>query len=141
MVPDDGGNHKEKYNNNGGFELRFINYLKKIRDNYVINQVKNIVLPDFNPSPRTRKRIIFKGRVQKVGFRLEINELANRLYLTGWVINRNDKNVEAEIQGETDKILFLLKYMKSLKRASVQEVLTNELPILDSETDFILIKE
>jgi acylphosphatase len=141
VVPDDGGNHKEKYNNNGGFELRFINYLKKIRDNYVINQVKNIVLPDFNPSPRTRKRIIFKGRVQKVGFRLEINELANRLYLTGWVINRNDKNVEAEIQGETDKILFLLKYMKSLKRASVQEVLTNELPILDSETDFILIKE
>jgi acylphosphatase len=141
VVPDDGGNHKEKYNNNGGFELRFINYLKKIRDNYVINQVKNIVLPDFNPSPRTRKRIIFKGRVQKVGFRLEINELANRLYLTGWVINRNDKNVEAEIQGETDKILFLIKYMKSLKRASVQEVLTNELPILDSETDFILIKE
>jgi acylphosphatase len=112
-----------------------------LRDSYVINQVKNINLPYFNPSPTARKRIIFSGRVQKVGFRLEIKELANRLNLTGWVKNRNDKNVETEIQGETEKIIFLIKYMKSLKRASVQDVTINEMTIINDDKDFILIKK
>jgi len=84
---------------------------------------------------------MFSGRVQKIGFRLEIYELAKRLNLIGWVKNRNDKNVEAEIQGENDKINFLIKYMKSLKRASVQNVTINEMPIVDDEKGFALIKE
>ena len=115
--------------------MRFIDYIKKLRDYYVINQVKNINLPYFNPSPTVRKRITFSGRVQKVGFRLEINELAKRLDLTGWVKNRNDKNVEAEIQGEIEKIIFLIKYMESLKRASVHDVTISEMPIIDGDTD------
>jgi len=121
--------------------LRFIYYLKKLRDGYVINQVKHIKLPYFNPSPTVRKRIIFSGRVQKVGFRLEIYELAKRLNSTGWVRNRNDRNVEVEIQGDNEKIIFLIKYMESLKRASVHDVAINEIPIVDDEKDFALIKE
>ncbi|TJX32161.1 acylphosphatase, partial [Soehngenia saccharolytica] len=50
-----------------------------------MNQVKNLRLPDFKPSNILRKRIIFSGEVQNVGFRLEIHELAKRLNLTGWV--------------------------------------------------------
>ena len=121
--------------------MEFIYYLKKLRDGYVINQVKHIKLPYFEPSPAIRKRLIFSGRVQKVGFRLEIYELAKRLNLTGWVKNKNDKNVEAEIQGVNEKIIFLIKYMKSLKRASVHDVAINEMPIVDDEADFVLIKE
>ncbi|MDD3174758.1 MAG: acylphosphatase [Herbinix sp.] len=121
--------------------MGFIYYLKKLRDGFVINQVKKINLPHFNPSPIVRKKVIFSGRVQKVGFRLEINELAKRLNLTGWVKNRNDKNVEAELQGEIKKIHFMIKYMKSLKRASVRDVTTNEIPIIDNDTEFALIKE
>jgi acylphosphatase len=103
--------------------------------------VKNINLPYFNPSPTVRRMIIFSGRIQNVGFRSEINELAKRLNLTGWVKNRNDKKVEAEIQGEIEKIIFLIKYMKSLKRASVHDVKINEIPIIDDDSDFALIKE
>lgn len=102
--------------------MRLINYLKRLRDGYVINQVNHIKLPLFEASPIVRNRLIFSGRVQKVGFRLETYELAKRLNLRGWVKNRTDKKVEAEVQGETAKILFLIKYLKSLRRASVSDV-------------------
>ncbi len=121
--------------------MGLISCFKRLRDGYVINQVKHIKLPNFNSSPNVRKSMIFSGRVQKVGFRLEVYELAKRLSLTGWVKNRNDKTVEAEIQGESDKITFLINYMKSLKRASVQDVAIETMPIVDKELDFILIKE
>ena len=117
------------------------NYFKKIRDKYVINQVIHIKLPYFEKSPIVRKRLLFSGRVQKVGFRLEIYELAKKLNLTGWVKNNTDKKVEAEIQGEDEKINFLINYMKSLKRASVHNVIINEIAILNHEKDFVVIKE
>ena len=79
--------------------------------------------------------------MQRVGFRLEIYELAKRLNLTGWVKNRDDKTVEAEIQGENEKIIFLINHLKSLKRASVRSVAMEEIPIVDGEAEFNLIKE
>ncbi|MBU3114280.1 acylphosphatase [Clostridium lacusfryxellense] len=118
-----------------------VNYFKKLRDGYVSNQVKHIKLDYFEPSSTVRKSIIFSGRVQKVGFRLEIYEIAKRMNLTGWVKNRIDKNVEAEIQGENDKIIFLINYMKSLKRASVQNIEINEMMIVDGESEFTVIRK
>ena len=40
-----------------------------------------------------RKRIIFHGRVQGVGFRFTAKHLANSLGLTGWVQNEYDGTV------------------------------------------------
>jgi acylphosphatase len=76
--------------------------------------------------------------VQKVGFRLEIYLLAKHLNLSGWVKNNNDKSVETEIQGPSDKIAFIIEFMKSLKRASVKEVVMTELEIQINEKDFLL---
>ena len=121
----------------GGISLGLLNYLKKIRDDYVINQVKNIILPAFQPSPTVREGVKFTGRVQKVGFRLEIYELAKRLELSGWVQNTKDRNVEAELQGEQEKIEFLINYMRSLKRASVREVVKNQQPVRE-EAGFVI---
>lgn len=117
--------------------MSFIHYLKKIRDGYVIKQVKNINLPAFQPSPVVRERIKFSGRVQKVGFRLEVYELANRLELSGWVQNTNDRSVEAELQGEQEKIDFLIEFMRSLKRASVREVVRKQQAVR-KESEFII---
>ena len=120
--------------------MGIIYYLKKVRDGYVINQVNHVKLPCFEQSDIVRKRLIFLGRVQKVGFRLATYELAKRLKLTGWVKNRDDKNVEVEIQGENMKIIFLIKFLKSLKRASVHSVEINEMLLVDDETEFIVKK-
>lgn len=111
--------------------MNFIVYLKKLREGYVINQVNHIKFPLFKPSPIVRNRLIFSGRVQKVGFRLETYELAKRLSLTGWVKNRADNKVEAEIQGENAKILFLINFLKSLKRVSVSNVEFQEISLAD----------
>lgn len=46
-----------------------------------------------------RKRIIFHGRVQGVGFRYTAKYLAQSLGLTGWVANEWDGTVSMEIQG------------------------------------------
>ena len=115
-----------------------INEYRKI---YVVLQVKNIKMPVFQTSDIKRQRVVFSGKVQRVGFRLEVYELAKRLELTGWVKNRQDKSVEAHIQGESHKIDFLIKFMKSLKRAKVSKLEIEDMLIEENEKEFILIKE
>jgi acylphosphatase len=93
--------------------------LRSLKNGYVVRQVNQIPLPAFEPSPEVLKLIVFQGRVQNVGFRLEVFELAKKLGLVGWVKNRQDGAVEALIQGEQNKIRFLIHFMESLKRAKV----------------------
>lgn len=114
-----------------------LKWFKALRDGYVIRQVRHTKLPAFSGSLNVRKNVVFSGRVQKVGFRLELSELAKRLELSGWVKNRRDKSVEAELQGAEDKINYLIDFMKSLKRASVREVKIHEITIIEHETSFI----
>ena len=69
----------------------------EIRDNYVINQVRTAVLPQFKSCKIARYRLVFSGRVQHVGFRLEVCEMAKRLGLTGYCQNLEDGSVLAEV--------------------------------------------
>ena len=55
-----------------------------------------------------RKRIIFHGRVQGVGFRFRARYLAQSLGLTGWVKNQYDGTVLMEVQGRSHMIDELL---------------------------------
>ena len=114
--------------------------LKKLRDRYVIRQVKAVRLPAFASRRVVRERILFSGRVQNVGFRLEIRELAQRLKATGFVRNRGGNCVEAEIQCEGDKIAFLIDFMKSLKRAKVKDVQVTELALKEEESGFFIVR-
>ena len=55
-----------------------------------------------------RRKIVFHGRVQGVGFRYRAQQYAKKLELTGWGKNEYDGTVSAEIQGEAlliDKML------------------------------------
>lgn len=120
--------------------MRLITYLKNWRDQYVIQQVMRLKLPPFANAPIIRKRIVFSGRVQKVGFRLAIYELAKRLGLTGWVQNLADKSVVAEFQGRDDQITYVIRFLQSLKRASVKNVTITELAVVEDEQEFTVIK-
>ncbi|HBH11503.1 MAG TPA: hypothetical protein DDX29_00030, partial [Clostridiales bacterium] len=62
----------------------------KLQKDYVIKRVANIDMPSFKEEPIIREHIVFKGRVQKIGFR-----------------------------GEKNKIDYLKQQMKSLKRAKI----------------------
>ena len=109
---------------------------KQIRDNYVIRQAERVVLPEFPAAPVCRRRIRFSGRVQKVGFRLEVCELAKRLGLTGWCMNLEDGDVLAELQGTEARIDFLVTFMESLKRIKIQNKQIEEAEVLPNEKTF-----
>lgn len=97
------------------------------KNNYVFSQVERIILPEFNESKIERLEVEFSGRVQKVGFRLEIFLLAKKLELTGFVKNLPDGRVLMEAQGERKRIEFLVKFMKGLKRARVKSLSIKEI--------------
>lgn len=51
--------------------------------------------------PETERReIVFRGRVQGVGFRATTRGICRRHGLTGWVRNEPDGSVLAQVQGE-----------------------------------------
>ena len=52
----------------------------------------------------TRKRIVFTGSVQGVGFRWRARHAADLYGCTGWVRNEWDGSVIMEIQGEESSI-------------------------------------
>lgn len=108
----------------------------KIKERFVVENVKRAKIPEFKSSHVVRKHINFVGNVQNVGFRFETYQLATRLGLTGWVKNLQDFSVEAEVQGEADKVNYLVSYMSSLKRAYVSNAEIVEIPVLETDTEF-----
>ena len=56
-----------------------------------------------------RKRLIYHGRVQGVGFRYTANRLAKSLGLTGWVKNEYNGTVIMEVQGKETTIYRLME--------------------------------
>ena len=57
-----------------------------------------------------RARIIITGLVQGVFFRREINDLAIRLGLAGWVRNLSDGRVETLVEGEKKGLDELIQF-------------------------------
>ena len=112
--------------------------IKIWKNNYVYKQVERIILPDFNQSEIERLEVEFSGRVQKVGFRLEIYLLAKKLGLTGFAENLPNGKVLMEVQGEREKIDFLLEFMKGLIRAKVEKVIIKKMDKISREDSFII---
>lgn len=50
------------------------------------------------------KRVIFEGRVQGVGFRYTVKELARGFDVCGWVKNLPDGTVELQAMGEAGEL-------------------------------------
>lgn len=54
--------------------------------------------------PKLRRRYVFVGTVQGVGFRWTMTNLATSAGATGWVRNERDGSVTAEVQGVEEQI-------------------------------------
>ena len=111
-------------------------FVSEWKDNYVVRQVKNLKLPEFDDSETVRREFIFSGKVQRVGFRLEVFELAKRLGLTGWVQNLPEGSVRTQLQGERKRVEFLVEFMTSLKRARVDKVDSIQVEVVKNESGF-----
>lgn len=76
-------------------------------------------------------KVRFWGRVQRVGFRRFILDLAQSFRVVGWVRNNPDGSVEAFIQGEDEAVVKLLReaesppYPAEVTRVEVEEAEVN----------------
>ena len=81
--------------------------------------------------------MIFKGRVQGVGFRWRLMQIANKYDLTGYVRNLNNGNVECEIQGKMlDLFLKDVLMLNNDRFNQIDDYSIKELPVDDDERIF-----
>jgi acylphosphatase len=59
-----------------------------------------------------RARVVVRGRVQGVFFRVETRERARSLGLSGWVRNASDGSVEAVFEGDRERIESMLAWCR-----------------------------
>jgi acylphosphatase len=76
----------------------------------------------------TAKRALFEGRVQGVGFRFSVKEIAQGFDVAGWVANLPDGQVQLEVQGAPEEVEQFFEaiaesYLRShIRRQSVQNI-------------------
>lgn len=86
-----------------------------------------------------RYHIIFKGRVQGVGFRFQVKMLADRIGLTGSVRNLYDGKVEVYIQGNKTEILDFFKGIENINFAIIDSKNIDEVSVIEDESDFQIV--
>ena len=71
-----------------------------------------------------RITVRYEGRVQGVGFRFTVVNLAQALDVTGWVKNEFDGSVSMVAEGAEDQLMALLQ---AVKNSHLDRTITNEL--------------
>lgn len=56
------------------------------------------------PEGAIRKRLLYTGKVQAVGFRFTVDACADEAGVTGWVKNLDDGSVLCEAQGTSEQV-------------------------------------
>ena len=82
------------------------------------------------------KQVIFAGRVQGVGFRFTVFNIANRCRLTGFVRNAADGSVEMIVQGCEDDIEKCLVDVRKTYDVDILETRIEEVPINPQYEEF-----
>ena len=83
-----------------------------------------------------RVRVVVRGRVQGVFFRATVADHAERHGVTGWISNRPDGAVEAELQGPKSKVDALVEVCREgPPRARVEDVTVEAIdPVADARS-------
>lgn len=82
------------------------------------------------------QHIIFKGRVQGVGFRYTTQRAATHYDLTGYVRNLPDGTVEALLQGTKPNIQAFMGDLQDTFGGYLREINTTDLPVNPQYHDF-----
>ena len=92
---------------------------------------------DLDPEQEwVREHVIFRGRVQGVGFRYQAMYAARDFGLTGWVENLPDGTVEMEVQGAPAAIGRMMKHLRSGHWIRIDDMDLEELPVVPGEKGF-----
>ncbi len=87
---------------------------------------------------KIRKRIVFTGQVQGVGFRWHARRAADELRLTGWVRNEYDGSVTMEVQGTEAEIDRMLQEIQAGRYIDVRDMEVKKIPVDENERRFVV---
>jgi len=82
--------------------------------------------------------VIFKGRVQGVGFRFLVQRFANNMNLDGFVRNKADGSVELEIECSHEQFLKLLDEIKKYMERNIYDIITEEFEAEGKHKGFVI---
>lgn len=85
------------------------------------------------------KHVIFKGRVQGVGFRYTTQRTAGRYDLTGYVRNLPDGSVEALLQGTGPNIQACMDEIKDSFGGYIRDMQVTGQPVNPQYHDFRIV--
>ena len=83
-----------------------------------------------------RRKYLFKGRVQGVGFRFRCFSIANELTLPGFVTNEYDGSVSMEVQGEGMQIERMIEKLYQQPFIEIEQIHYHLLNIKEHEKSF-----
>ena len=83
-----------------------------------------------------RKRIVFHGWVQGVGFRYRARNAAGLLGATGWVRNEYDGSVTMEIQGTEEQIDGVILAIERGRYVRIEKMDVKTIPVVPHEQGF-----
>ena len=83
-----------------------------------------------------RKRIVFSGWVQGVGFRYRARHAAELLGATGWVRNEYDGSVTMEIQGTEEQIDGVILAIERGRYVKIENMDVRTIPVIPNEQGF-----
>ena len=83
-----------------------------------------------------RKRIVFSGWVQGVGFRYRARHAAELLGATGWVRNEYDGSVTMEIQGTEEQIDEVIRAIGRGRYVKIENMDVRTIPVIPNEHGF-----
>ncbi len=68
-------------------------------------------------------QVFYEGRVQGVGFRYSVKQIAKGFDVTGWVRNLPDGRVELQMKGEPDE---LRAFLEAVRESELRALIKNE---------------
>ncbi|MBT8037410.1 MAG: acylphosphatase [Verrucomicrobiae bacterium] len=86
------------------------------------------------------KQAIFEGRVQGVGFRYEVKQIAMGFDVVGWIKNMPDGTVELHAMGEEEEMAEFLREIseESAMTHHIKEMHCREIPLMDNVRGFTI---
>jgi len=87
------------------------------------------------------KRVIFTGRVQNVGFRYTVKDLARSFDVRGWVKNLADGTVELQVTGEPAEVNSFIREIAEESNVAhhIKSVMAETVPLLDGVAGFRIV--
>ena len=91
---------------------------------------------DTGKMEKIRKRIVFHGGVQGVGFRWRAMNAAAMAGVSGWVRNEYDGSVTMEIQGSEEQIAQVISFIEQGRYVRISSRKEKEIPCDPDEHGF-----